>query len=182
LRQFSFFCPNILAGKATISVELLIIEKRTYVPAEKGVSSINIAFFLIPKKEVVFLPVNCTMRQAIERMEFHRYTAVPVIDQQGKYIGTLTEGDLLRMLKFTAGLTFENTEKISLQDIPRRTENNPVRIEANIDDLLTLAITQNFVPVVDDEGVFIGIIRRREIIEHFYRSLTTCKNLVNNAD
>ena len=111
------------------------------------------------------------MRQAIERMEYHRYTAVPLVDQNGKYAGTLTEGDLLWKMKNTPGLTFENTEKISVQDIPHRIKNEPVRIEARVESLLNLAITQNFVPVVDDEGVFIGIIRRREIIEYFASQL-----------
>jgi CBS domain-containing protein len=111
------------------------------------------------------------MRQAIERMEFHRYTAVPLVDQQGRYVGTITEGDLLWKMKNTAGLTFENTEKISILDIPRRVENEPVRIDAQVHSLLDLATTQNFVPVVDDEGVFIGIIRRREILEYFTKQL-----------
>lgn len=111
------------------------------------------------------------MRQAIERMEYHRYTAVPLVDQNGRYAGTLTEGDLLWKMKNTQGLTFENTEKISITEIQRRVENEPVRIEAKIDSLLSLAITQNFVPVVDDEGIFIGIIRRREILEYFSRQL-----------
>ncbi len=127
---------------------------------------INIAFFLIPKKEVICLPLTCTMRQAIEKMEYHRYTAVPIIDYDGKYVGTLTEGDLLWKLKNTAGLSFESAEKIPLQEIERRMENTPVRIDAEIGSLLSLAITQNFVPVVDDNDVFIGIIRRREIIEY----------------
>ncbi len=109
---------------------------------------------------------SCTMRQAIEKMEFHRYTAIPIIDQDGKYVGTITEGDLLWALKNIPGLTLENTEKFPLKDIPRHIENAPVRIEATIDSLLSLAITQNFVPVVDDDGIFIGIVRRREIIEY----------------
>ena len=120
---------------------------------------------------MVHLPVTCTMRQAIERMEYHRYTAVPLVDQDGKYAGTITEGDLLWKMKNTPGLSFENTEKISISDIPRRIENEAVRIEAKIDSLLNLAITQNFVPVVDDDGIFIGIIRRREIIDYFARQL-----------
>ena len=33
--------------------------------------------------------------------------------------------------------------------------------------MLSLAIAQNFVPVVDDSEIFIGIIRRREIIEYY---------------
>lgn len=150
-------------------------ELRAAEPVRKEDFKINIAFFLIPKKEVVFLPETCTMRQAIERMEYHGYTAVPVIDQQGKYVGTLTEGDLLRMLKRTPGLTFEDTGKIPLCDIPRKTQINPVRIAAKIDDLFSLAATQNFVPVVDDEGVFIGIVRRREIIDYLTRMLDICQ-------
>jgi CBS domain-containing protein len=127
----------------------------------------NIAFFLTPKNEVVYLPLNSTMRQALEKMEYHRYTAVPLIDEHGKYAGTITEGDLLWKMKNTPGLTFTDTERIMITDIPRRMTNTPVRINAEIEDLLSLAIVQSFVPVVDDSENFIGIIRRREIIEYF---------------
>lgn len=127
----------------------------------------NIAFFLIPKKEVVCLPLNSTMRQALEKMEYHRYSAIPVINEKGEYAGTITEGDLLWKMKNTLGLTFAGTEKITLKEVPRRINNTPVRISAEIEDLLSLAIAQNFVPVVDDGDIFIGIIRRREIIEYY---------------
>lgn len=127
----------------------------------------NIAFFLIPKKELVYMPLNSTMRQALERMEYHRYTAVPLIDEFGKYAGTITEGDFLWKMKNTPGLTFSDTERIIIKDIPRRMTNNPVHINSQIQDLLSLAIAQSFVPVVDDNGIFIGIVRRREIIEHY---------------
>lgn len=127
----------------------------------------NIAFFLIPKCEIVYLSPDCTMRQAMERMEYHRYSAVPIIDKAGKYVGTITEGDLLWKLKNSLKCHIEDTEKILLKDIPRRIQNKPVRIDACLEDLLSLAIFQNFVPVVDDFDTFIGIIRRREIIEHY---------------
>jgi CBS domain-containing protein len=126
----------------------------------------NISFFLIPKQDVVYLDIKSTMRQALEKMEYHRYTAVPIIDNKGKYVGTLTEGDLLWKMKNTPGLSFENTHRIALQDVPRRVQNYPVRISAKMSDLIELAITQNFVPVVDDNDVFIGLVRRREIIEY----------------
>lgn len=127
----------------------------------------NIAFFLIPKSEVVYLPVHSTMRQALEKMEYHRYTAVPLVDEQGKYAGTITEGDLLWKMKNTAGLTFADTERVMLREIPLRMINNPVQVSAEMEGLLCLAVVQNFIPVVDDSGIFIGIIRRREIIEYF---------------
>ncbi len=131
----------------------------------------NIAFFLIPKSEVIYLPLNCTMRQALEKMEYHRYTAVPLIDEHGKYAGTITEGDLLWKMKNTPGLTFVDTERVMIEEIPRRMTNTPVCIDSEMEDLLSLAIIQNFVPVVDDSHIFIGIIRRREIIEYLAKKL-----------
>ena len=127
----------------------------------------NIAFFLVPKSEVVCLAQNSTMRQALEKMEYHRYTAVPLIDEHGKYAGTMTEGDLLWKLKNTPGLTFAGTEHVMIKEIPLRMNNATVRVNTEMEGLISLAIVQNFVPVVDDSGIFIGIIRRREIIEYY---------------
>ncbi|NLL19407.1 MAG: CBS domain-containing protein [Clostridia bacterium] len=111
------------------------------------------------------------MRQALEKMEYHRYTAVPLIDDEGKYVGTLTEGDLLWKIKNTFDFTFDRLNKISLTEVPLRWQNHPVRIDATIGDLIDRAIEQNFVPVVDDDGVFIGIVRRREIIDYCAKQL-----------
>ncbi|AFQ45351.1 MULTISPECIES: CBS domain-containing protein [Desulfosporosinus] len=133
----------------------------------------NIAFFLLPKKDVIHLNINSTMRQALERMKYHRYTSVPIIDDDGKYVGVLTEGDLLWKMKNSPGLTFMNTQKISLKDIERHTFNNPVNVDAQMEDLFSYATEQNFVSVVDDNGIFIGIVRRSEIIKY-------CLNLINS--
>ena len=129
----------------------------------------NIAFFLIAKKDTVYLPFHSTMRQALEKMEFHHYTAIPLVDDEGKYAGTLTEGDLLWKMKNTPSLTFADTGHIWLKDIPRRMVNTPIHINEEMENLLSLAIMQNFIPVIDDNDVFCGIIRRREIIEYFAR-------------
>jgi len=131
----------------------------------------NIPFFLIPKQDVIILSHRSTMRQALEKMEYHRYTAIPLVDEEGRYVGTITEGDLLWKIKNTPGLSFENTHKIMISEVPRHLQNVAVNIDARMEDLINLVITQNFVPVVDDEGIFIGIVRRREIIEY-------CANLL----
>jgi CBS domain-containing protein len=99
-------------------------------------------------------------------MEHHRYSAVPIINEEGGYAGTVTEGDLLWYMKNTPGVTFENAHKISLIDVPLRMKNRSVRIDADMKDLIALSKVQNFVPVVDDRGHFIGIVRRSEIIDY----------------
>lgn len=131
----------------------------------------NILFFLTPKKDVAYLDEKDTMRQALEKMEYHRYTSIPIIDNEGKYLGTITEGDLLWSLKNSLGLDLKSTENILIREVPRRMDNKPVSINANIDDLIYTAMNQNFVPVIDDQNVFIGIIKRSDIIQYCYKRM-----------
>ena len=131
----------------------------------------NIAFFLTPKNEVVCESCEATMRQVMEKMEHHGYTAIPLIDKSGKYVGTLTEGDLLWKLKNTPDLNFKNTECVKVKEIDRRVSHKSVSINSDIENLINLAINQNFVSVVDDNGIFIGIIKRSDIINYCYNEM-----------
>lgn len=137
----------------------------------------NIAFFLTPKNEVVCENLEATMRQVMEKMEHHGYTAIPLIDKEGKYVGTLTEGDLLWKLKNTPDLNFKNTESVKVKDISRRVNHKSVSITSNIESLISLAINQNFVPVTDDNRTFIGIIKRSDIINYCFSEMEKRKEL-----
>jgi CBS-domain-containing membrane protein len=112
------------------------------------------------------------MREAMEQLEACQYTAIPIIDNEGKYVGTLSEGDLLWKLKNTPGLDFDNMHHVSVTEVKKRIYNECVSINAHMEDMLALAADQNFVPVVDDDQVFIGIIRRKDIIEYYTRNIT----------
>lgn len=127
----------------------------------------KIAFFLTPKADVAWVKSASTVRQAIERMEHHSYTAVPVLNADGTYADTLTEGNLLWFMKQNPELRFEDTVRVPLEVVKRRMVVKAVHIDADIEELLALAINQNFVPVVDNRGVFIGIVRRRSILSFF---------------
>ena len=50
----------------------------------------------------------------------------------------------------------------------RRRDYMPISINAKMEDLIDLAMKQNFVPVADDDGSFIGIVTRQEIMKYFY--------------
>jgi len=142
---------------------------------------LNIPFFLTPKQEVVYLSHRATMRQALEKMEYHRYSAIPLVDDVWRYAGTITEGDLLWKIKNTPGLSFENTHKISLLEVPQHMQNKVVSIQARMEDLISLAESQNFVPVADDEGIFIGIVKRSDIIQYCARLLWKCRTENENS-
>ena len=125
----------------------------------------NILFFLTPKAQVRYVGADDTLRQALEKMDHYQYASVPIVDEKtGSYIGTLTEGDLLRTIKEQYDLSLRKAEDIPLLQIPRKRDYLPITASANIEDIVQAAISQNFVPVVDDLGCFIGIITRREVI------------------
>ena len=131
----------------------------------------NIMFFLKPKSEVAHIYDDDTVRQVLERMEYHRYSCIPMLNRQGKYVGSITEGDLLWWLKGNHNLNLKLAEMVSIQEVGRRLDYKPVRADAKMEDLMEKAMEQNFVPVVDDQGNFSGIITRKDIIGYFYDKL-----------
>ena len=126
----------------------------------------NIAFFITPKSEVVWVSATATLSQALERMRPERYAAVPILDDHGGYAGTLTEGDALWHLLQSGGKPRDVAAHTPLCEVARRNDYRAVHIDAQIEELLGRAVDQSFVPVVDDFGAFIGIVRRKSIIQH----------------
>lgn len=135
----------------------------------------NILFFLTPKSDVAYIYDNESLRQVLEKMEYHKFSAIPMINRQGKYIGTITEGDMLWGIKNQYNLNLKEAESIPVTSITRRLDNRPVSADADMEDLIDKALNQNFVPVVDDQKNFIGIITRKDIIKYFYQKCETAK-------
>ena len=131
----------------------------------------NILFFLTPKAMCSFVYDDFTIRQALEKMESSGYAALPILNRRGEYRGSLTEGDLLWALKNICYLDMRQAEARKIMEIARRKDNIPVRVTAEMSDLVSRASGQNFVPVVDDKDAFIGIITRSAIIKYCYQTL-----------
>ena len=134
----------------------------------------NILFFLKPKSELAYINDYHTLRQALEIMEYHKYSSVPILNKEGKYVGSITEGDLLWSLKRWNLMNLKDAEDISILKVDRRLDYQCVTAKSNMEDLIGRAMEQNFVPVIDDEGHFIGIITRRDIIEYCYNRMKGC--------
>ena len=119
----------------------------------------NISFYLIPKSEVTYIHQEDTVAQALRVIHKHGYQAVPVIDEKGRYVGTISEGDFLWNL----------IEEYHMESMRLRWDYKPVSIDADIEQLDNHILNQNFVPVVDGRNVFIGIITRKEIIKELLK-------------
>ena len=131
--------------------------------------TVNVISLVTPKAQVAYLYEDVTIRQGLEKLRAHGYTAVPVLDRQGGYVGTVSEGDFLWQLMGSAGdedISLRSLEQLQIRDIVHR-DHPAVSITVSMEELLSSAATQNFVPVVDDLGSFIGIVTRKDIICYF---------------
>lgn len=106
----------------------------------------NIAKIMIPKISTVFLYEKDTIRQGLERFMVHGYTAVPVLNDQEQYIGSVTEG-------------------YRLGSIVRRDFCPALQIDADSEQVVTSMLNQNFVPIVDGRNALCGILTRKRLIE-----------------
>lgn len=131
----------------------------------------NIASFLLPKVEVTYLRDNMTIRQGLEKLRRSGYAAIPVIDREDRYVGVVSEGDFLWSIinrnEQLDGITMKGLEQGCIRDILQSGKVRAVCIDTDMEELLEQAQNQNFVPVIDDRSVFIGIITRSDIIKYF---------------
>lgn len=127
----------------------------------------NILMFLTPKSECLVLKSNYTIGQALEVMSHHRYQSLPVIDDDGRYIKTISEGDILFKIKQNYLLNYDEIMDISLNDIMSYRLVNEIDCQADMKDVINSLLEHNFIPVSDDRGYFIGIITRKKVLTYY---------------
>jgi CBS domain-containing protein len=132
---------------------------------------VNIASFLLPKAEVAYLRDDMTLRQGLEKLRRSGFTAIPVIDKEDRYVGVVSVGDFLwNILAYNQTLediTLKKLEHMTVRDFLQSGKVQPACIDTAMENLLECAKNQNFVPVIDDRNVFIGIVTRGDIIKYF---------------
>ena len=96
--------------------------------------------------------------------------AIPesALQQLEAQLDKLTEGDILWGLKKYHGLDLEAAEDVPISSFAHKRDYKAVTVSTSMDQLIEAAMNQNFVPVVDDRGMFIGIVRRQAIIHYCY--------------
>ncbi|MEO0602669.1 MAG: CBS domain-containing protein [Myxococcota bacterium] len=125
----------------------------------------NLAFLLTPVADVVWLPLAATVREAVDSLRAWRYTAVPILDPEGRYSGTITASDLLFHI-------VEVGQEGPLAEVRQRREHVAVSVDTDVRAVLAVAADQNFVPVIDSRGVLMGLVTRRAILQHVERELS----------
>ena len=137
----------------------------------------NIFRFIIPKSLVEYITVDSTVRQGFEKMRFHRYVAIPVLDGDGKYVGMLRNDDVLQFFLTVESFNVKRAEKTLVGDIIDPSYSKPLYYHSTMEELLELVKEHNSVPVVDDRGCFIGLVLRRDVMNFLLKYYDPEKNL-----
>lgn len=126
----------------------------------------NIAKIMIPKVSTVFLHETDTVRQGLERFSRHGYTAIPVLNEEEQYVGSVTEGDFLRHLLSVGTTDRKVLEHYHIGEIVRKDFCPALPIDAGYSEMVSSVRNQNFVPIVDGRGALCGILTRRVAIQY----------------
>lgn len=125
----------------------------------------NVAFFLIPKSHVAYLAEGSSFRQGMEKLRHYGYTAIPVVGRDGRYLGSINEGDFLWNIMSMGSIDPRDLEEARIDDII--SDRTPaVRVSTPLSELWERVLEQNFVPVVDDRDMFMGIVTRRSVMAY----------------
>jgi CBS domain-containing protein len=126
---------------------------------------VNLLLLITPKTQVACLNTTMNVRQALEKMRAHGYSAIPIINNDGEYMGTVSEGDLLWQIVKNDKISIEDLEDIMLSDLPRKNDTPAVKVDASTEELAAQITNHNFVPVVDDRNVLMGIVTRKKVMQ-----------------
>ena len=119
---------------------------------------------ITPKSETFYLTEDVTIRQALEKFDYHKFSVVPLIAKDGTYITTVSEGDILRYIKNQASFNVEKAETTKVRLIEKYRPYKACINNVSDEEIFALALEQNFVPVVDDRNMYIGIVKRKDIL------------------
>ena len=125
----------------------------------------NIITYLTPKNNTFYLESDVTIRQALEKFDVHKFSVVPLIDEDGLFVSTISEGDILRYIKNNCNFNLSLAESIRVGSLEKYRPYIALSISTPIDEIVRLSLEQNFIPIVDDRGMYIGIIKRKSIID-----------------
>lgn len=118
---------------------------------------------LTPISEISIVHPTYSISQALKIMEEKKLFSIPVMDQEGTFYGALSKQSLFEMLEKGA---FEGSfQEFIQQPLANGVDRSipSLTCEHIYEDALPIIVRYPFVPIVDEAGKFIGIIKRKDM-------------------
>ncbi len=139
--------------------------------------------------DVITVSTEDSVEKCAKLLQENNISGLPVVSKEGKLVGMITEGDLIRRasrieapgyLEILGGLIYLGSPNKFVNELQRAMaleagkmmSKNVITVKPgeNLEKAATLMVNNNVnrLPVVDDDGALIGIVSRRDIMKHLY--------------
>ncbi|GFZ26487.1 cyclic-di-AMP-binding protein CbpB [Lactobacillus corticis] len=123
--------------------------------------------FLIPASRIAFVQDDNPLYHAFLILTKVRYAKIPVLDKQKRVVGLLSLAMITDKMLTNEAINPEVLNELKVRDVMQTKFAKINFVETTLEAQLHLLIDNAFLPVVDDKGVFQGLLTRREWIKAF---------------
>jgi len=125
-------------------------------------AAVNVPVETIMNKEVLAIGADRSCRTAVQMFLLRRVASLPVVDEEGKLIGILSESDLMLPSNLD-----KRVGEILTRDVLS------VRRECTVAKVVRMFQSKRVrsIPVVDESGKLVGIIGRRDVLIYYVQRL-----------
>ncbi|OJG28365.1 CBS domain-containing protein [Enterococcus caccae] len=120
--------------------------------------------FLIPAENVANVMCLNPLSHALLVLSQVKYSKIPVLDKGDRFVGLISLSDVVDKMFDITSVDFDKLKDFTVADVME--VNVPVIGEQwELEDVLHLLVDAAFLPVVDDNQCFKGIITRKELLK-----------------
>lgn len=120
--------------------------------------------FLIDGDNVATLTDTNNLDHALLVLTNIGYSKIPVLNKEQQLVGLVSLSNVVSEMFDTERINPDRLSTIQVADV-METDVKCVKEPYNIERILNYLVEGNFIPVVDDEQVFQGIITRKEVLK-----------------
>lgn len=123
--------------------------------------------FIIPATRIAFVEDDNPLYHAFLILTRVKYSKIPVLDSKSRVVGLLSLAMITDKMLETDAISIEPLSELKVSDVMQTDFDKINFAQTTLETQLHLLVDNAFLPVVDDYGVFQGLLTRREWIKAF---------------
>ena len=123
--------------------------------------------FIIPASRIAFVEDDNPLYHAFMILTRVKYSKIPVLDNKNRVVGLLSLAMITDKMMVTDKITLDPLTELKVKDVMQTNFDKINFAQTTLETQLHLLVDNAFLPVVDDYGVFQGLLTRREWIKAF---------------
>jgi predicted transcriptional regulator len=121
--------------------------------------------FIIPAENVANVSANNSLYHAMLVLTQVKYSMIPVLEKNDRFVGLVGLANVMEKIFEVSPheLNPENLKEYTVADV--MVEAPVITNDWTVEEVLHLLVEHSFIPVVDDKGIFCGILTRKQMLK-----------------